>query len=60
MKQILTSNKLIIKIGSSLIFDGSINKIREDWLKSLADDILLAKQGYFKLKKKYFSEQRTC
>ena len=44
MKQILTSNKLIIKIGSSLIFDGSINKIRENWLKSLADDILLAKK----------------
>ena len=44
MKQILTSNKLIIKIGSSLIFDSSINKIREDWLKSLADDILMAKK----------------
>jgi len=44
MKQILTSNKLIIKIGSSLIFDNTSNKIREDWLKSLASDILAAKE----------------
>ena len=44
MKQILNSKKLIIKIGSSLIFDSSANKIRVDWLKSLTEDILSAKK----------------
>ncbi len=43
MKQVLSSNKLIIKIGSSLIFDNKTKKIRESWLKSLAQDILKAK-----------------
>jgi glutamate 5-kinase len=44
MKQISSSKRLIVKIGSSLIMDNSIAEVRRGWLESLACDILSAKE----------------
>ena len=45
MKQISSSKRLIVKIGSSLIIDNSVGKVRKSWLESLAFDVLSAKKG---------------
>ena len=44
MKQLSSSKRLIVKIGSSLIIDNSVGKVRKSWLESLAFDVLSAKK----------------
>ena len=43
--RIAEARRIVVKIGSALLFDEVPGRIRSDWLAALADDIAALREG---------------